>query len=142
MPRSHFQYLNTIPTDTVFFLLGLFPKSAQIWVNVRYPFRKHRDEIKKIDIRNQNLLGSLDLEEFTSLEKILCSHNKISSLNLANSITVISCGNNKFFQQDLSIFSHLVNLKELWLENNNFVDSLQPLHGLSNLELLNIVIPM
>jgi hypothetical protein len=47
-------------------------------------------------------------------------------------------GNNNFPEQDLTLFSHLVKLEVLNLENNNFVGSLKPLKNLVNLRSLDI----
>jgi Leucine-rich repeat (LRR) protein len=55
-----------------------------------------RIEIKKLDIRKQNLEGSLDLSDFSSLEKLYCSNNQLTNLNLSNclELTILNCAGN------------------------------------------------
>jgi len=49
--------------------------NAQKWLDKRYPNKKQRQEVEKIDADNQNLEGDLDLDDFSSLEEINISGN-------------------------------------------------------------------
>jgi Leucine-rich repeat (LRR) protein len=57
--------------------------------------------------------------------------------NLSN-LTSLNVSDNKFPVQTLSAFSSLSSLKELFINSNNFVGSLQPIRNLIALKELNI----
>jgi Leucine-rich repeat (LRR) protein len=159
----------------------------------KYP-EKQRDKIYEIYISSQDLKGHLKLENFSNLEKLDCSHNKFTEIEINNCLGLkkINCSNNQliklniqkcldlkflccsnnlltnldlskntkleqlnisnndFSEQDLSFLSHLMNLKDLQLENyynteraklniyNRFYGSLEPLKDMSELAWLNI----
>src|SRR6266545_3380298 len=91
----------------------------QVYLDYFYP-QKERIDIKKMDISKKNLTGTLDCSDFVNLEELDCSSNKLTSLNLNNCLKLrtLNCYNNNFAEQDLSIFSHLVNLEELRIGND------------------------
>ncbi|KLL02867.1 MAG: hypothetical protein MRECE_40c006 [Mycoplasmataceae bacterium CE_OT135] len=133
----------------------------QEYLNQNYP-QDQRNTIKKLDIGEKNLTGSLDLRDFVNLEILYCYDNQLTTLNLTNcrQLKRISCSsnnlsdlklpysateqltslniNNNNFSGDLSLFSHLVNLEWLWIGNNRFIGSLQPLQNLTKLKILDI----
>ncbi|KLL04767.1 MAG: hypothetical protein MRERV_12c030 [Mycoplasmataceae bacterium RV_VA103A] len=120
--------------------------------------------------------GELNLSAYPNLEKVVISGHYLKSpltklevtdcLNLKelefynNLLTELECSkniklekltffSNNFLKQDLSMFSHLVNLKTLWFGNydkerikndiyNRFYGSLKPLQNLTRLEWLSI----
>jgi Leucine-rich repeat (LRR) protein len=49
--------------------------NAQEWLDEKYPNKKQRQAIEKIDAGNQNLEGDLDLDDFSSLKEINVSGN-------------------------------------------------------------------
>ncbi|RHZ36158.1 leucine-rich repeat domain-containing protein [endosymbiont GvMRE of Glomus versiforme] len=145
---------------------------VQNYLDTIFP-KKKREEIAKLDISRKNLTGSLDLNDFVNLERLNCSDNQLSHLYLTNynklieikcssnklkainfpeqveKLTILDIRNNNFPKQDLSLFSHLVNLKELKIGNdhraktkqgiyNRFSGSLKPLQNLSQLYELDI----
>jgi Leucine-rich repeat (LRR) protein len=58
--------------------------NAQDWLDNNYP-KETRKEIKKLNINRNNLEGYLNLNGFLNLEKLDCSNNKITSLDLSSS---------------------------------------------------------
>ena len=125
---------------------------------------KTRQQITNLDIYGQNLEGSLDLSDFSSLKELNCSSNYLTELTVNDCLQLkkINCGWNNLsnldwltalsqlvkleelnirynnFTTDLTWLIPLVNLKELGLSDNNFYGSLEPLTQLSKLEELNI----
>ncbi|CAG8742560.1 4245_t:CDS:2, partial [Racocetra persica] len=101
--------------------VGLEPKDTE-FANENYP-KNQRKEITKLNISSKNLQGILDLSDFVNLEELNCSGNKLTFLKLDNCLKLrrIYCGKNNFPEQDLSMFSHLVNLEKLWMDNNRFI---------------------
>jgi Leucine-rich repeat (LRR) protein len=100
-----------------------------------------------------NKLTNLKLSSLTQLEFFTCNNNYMSSLDLFSlspkTLVVLNVSNNNFPQQDLSLFSHLVNLEYLWIGNDNedkikqgicnrFIGSLEPLKDLDRLVSLYI----
>jgi len=56
-------------------------------------------DIKIIDISNKNIIGILNLKQFTNLEKLDCSHNNITQLiNLSNKLKYLNCSYNKIIK--------------------------------------------
>jgi len=114
---------------------------ARLWLNQNYP-PDQRNQIKYLEISGKGLWGSLDLTDFVNLEELYCYDNQLTGINFAdslfNKLRVLHIGNNNFPEQDLTLFSHLVKLEVLNLENNNFVGSLKPLKNLVNLRSLDI----
>lgn len=152
---------------------------AQEWLDKYYPKKgtclrkrkygeKHEDygqtrtQITKLDIRELNLEGSLDLSDFPNLEELRCYENKLTSLNVSKcdklkelwcshshltqipyptnpeQLTTLNIGNNKLLPQDLTFLSQFRNLEGLWIYNNLFFGSLEPLKDLIKLRELDI----
>ncbi|CAH1755901.1 1415_t:CDS:10 [Entrophospora sp. SA101] len=129
---------------------------------------------KELDISEKSLEGSLDLSDFVNLESLNCINNRLTILNVGacnklrelycknnclisinypisnpEKLTNLSIRNNNLPKQDLSAFSKFVNLKGLYVGNdeqekikqginNHFVGSLEPLKNLTNLKILDI----
>jgi hypothetical protein len=144
-------------------------KPAQEYLNIYYP-KNQRKEITNLDISSKNLTGSLDLSDFVNLEELNCRGNELTSLSINNcaklkkincygnkladlevsgleQLEEIWCYNNNFSVRDLSIFSHLVELRSLDVSNdsqekinqniyNHFTGSLEPLKNLTKLKIL------
>jgi Leucine-rich repeat (LRR) protein len=168
---------------------------AQEWLDKCYP-KSDRRNVIELDIRNNNLEGSLNLKKFDNLKKFCCRGNKFTNLDISgcakleeldcsfNSLTsltlpnlreirrfscsdnylkdikILGClsvdklislniANNDFLKQNLSFFSQFINLKLLWIGNDNekklkegiynkFCGSLKPLEDLTRLKSLNI----
>ncbi|CAG8609368.1 1875_t:CDS:1, partial [Scutellospora calospora] len=111
------------------------------YLDSEYPKEK-RKETFVIEISNKDLNGILDLKDFENLEKLNCSFNKItdidisccyklqelvclnnnlistdflSSLPFPEKITYLNIANNNFAESDLSFLSKFVSLEELRL---------------------------
>ena len=113
----------------------------------------HLTNLESLGCQN-NQLTQLDLPNPNKINWINASDNylvDLSFLNSLNSERLISLDleNNNFPQQDLSIFSQFINLKELGIGNtseekisqgiyNRFFGSLEFLRNLTKLETLNI----
>lgn len=115
---------------------------AQKWLDKKYP-KETRDEIVFLTIDSRNLEGELELEGFSSLERIEGFKNKLTKLEIINCPKVsylnisynlfeklgslgnlvperlvsLSIHNNNFSQQDLSCFSRFINLEYLYIDN-------------------------
>lgn len=131
-------------------------------------------KLEKLDC-SDNELTSLDLSKCVDLTELNCSFNKLKDLDFpkslkklkrfscsdnyltclnyslfnANKLIYFNIADNNFLEQDLSDVSELVNLKLLWIGNDNedkidkniynkFYGSLKSLKELKNLESLNI----
>ncbi|CAG8567021.1 1305_t:CDS:2 [Ambispora gerdemannii] len=70
---------------------------AQEWLDKKY-FTKIRKTTTKLDVKNKNLEGSLDLKEFTNLQKLDCSDNLLTELDIrgCSKLTKLYCHNNHF----------------------------------------------
>ncbi|CAG8562145.1 12895_t:CDS:2, partial [Racocetra persica] len=105
---------------------------AQEYINQEYPingtcqikevypnnFGKTREEIKELSIYSKDLEGELDLSDFKNLEKLSCSYNYLTNLNINNckKLKEISCHTNQLTTLNLS---NLAELKELlWCSDN------------------------
>nr|CAG8454484.1 11754_t:CDS:2 [Entrophospora candida] len=148
--------------------------------NLKEISNKYSAKIVKLVISNCPQLGKVEIGELGSVKELICENlpnldwlkcNNLSECfnldllnccdNLLTEIKLSSEGgkmerlyikNNNFPEQDLSIFSHLVNLKQLLIGNddsekldrgrrsiyNRFCGSLEPLYGLTKLEGLDI----
>ena len=95
------------------------PENAQKLINDSYP-KERRSKIRRLNISDKNLEGSLDLSDFVSLEKFNCSNNQLTNLILSNltKLQEINCSNNKLTDLDLSSCS---SLKELHCRDNKLV---------------------
>jgi len=120
-------------------------KSAQEYLDTVYP-QEQRKGITNLNVSKKKLTGSLDLRDFVSLEKLNCSWNQLSDLNLsdcnqlkylechnnylqdlklpsrAEKLTTLDVSNNNLSERDLSMFSHLVNLESLEAGNKVIMD--------------------
>jgi len=130
--------------------------NVQEWMDQNYP-RERKIKVTHLDIRYNNLEGSLNLEGFTSLEWISCSDNKLVSVELANlpKLRDFYCCNNKITSlkvnncPEISLFDFKINmvesfdfqslnpkkLKHLEVQNNKFLpQDLSFLEPFTNLE--------
>lgn len=110
---------------------------AQTYLDWKYP-QILINTTTYLYISYRNLANSLDLTDFINLEKLYCSGNKLTSLNLNNCLKLkeIDCRDNNL--QDLSTFKNLVNLEKLNIRNNPLTGSLEPLQSLGKLRELDI----
>src|SRR5438128_178551 len=82
--------------------------NAQEWLNNRpeYNTVEKRNEVKELIIVSQEekLEGKLDLSDFVNLEKLICSSNKLTELNLGkcSKLIFLDCYNNELTSLDLS----------------------------------------
>ena len=96
-------------------------------------------------------MTELDSINCDQLKHLNCGCNLLTSLDLTNNcqLELLGVSNNNFSEQELSWLSHLVNLKELYLRNddqekikqgiyNRFVGSLKFLKEANKLERLDI----
>lgn len=144
------------------------------WGNSHRDYGKTRKEITKLNISSQNLTGELDLTTFPHLETLACEHNQLTQLSLPrtnrireiwaannllttinwtalnpDTLTTLSLSNNNLAPTELTVFSPLVNLEKLWINNeekkikagtyNRFEGSLAPLSALTKLKRLSII---
>ncbi|CAG8495737.1 7585_t:CDS:1 [Diversispora eburnea] len=115
--------------------------NAQHWLDDSYS-KEEIKEIKRLDINNKGLTGSLDLSDFFSLEWLNCSNNKLTSLDLKScqKLEEIHCYSNEIKEINLTKLDQLrkldagynlltdldfsafnaENLLELKLHSNNF----------------------
>jgi len=95
----------------------------------KYPKKEEKVKIKKLDISNKDLEGSLNLENFTNLEKLDCSGNLLTSLDLTSckveKLAKLNVDSNNFTSQDLSFFSNFTNLEYLQITATSFSGSLK-----------------
>jgi GTP-binding protein EngB required for normal cell division len=135
---------------------------AQEWLDCFYPL-EIRNTITYLDISSANLTGDLDLSDLVKLTKLDCRFNKLNSVKLINcyqlkelwgaynqltdlvlptsaaeQLTHLSLSQNNFPAQNLTCFSHLVNCRELFINNNPWTGSLAPLSHLTKLQELRI----
>jgi glutaredoxin-related protein len=102
-----------------------------------------RDD-EDLDLSHLELEGTLIIDGWKKLKSLNVGNNQLSQTNFLNSINsknlnYLSIHSNKFEKkQDLEIFSKFDNLKELYINNNNFFGSLDPLVSMNDLRELNI----
>lgn len=138
-------YYRIAPWRQALSLLGeekLRKQNAQQWLDKNYP-REIRKNIVFLFINDKNLKGYLDLKDFPNLEKVDCSDNKLTGLDLSNcsKLTHLYCDNNLFTDLNfLKILPHPEKLKELYLERNEKLSrrNLDFLVSFIELEELNI----
>ncbi|CAG8552065.1 15770_t:CDS:2 [Racocetra persica] len=116
--------------------------SSENYLDCFYP-QEQRKTIKELGISSKNLESNLDLNDFINLEELNCSQNKLTALKINNclqlrkldcnnnclqdlvlpfeseKLTELDVRNNNFSERDLSMFSHLVNLKYLGVGNRS-----------------------
>jgi len=91
---------------------------------------------------DKNLIGKLDLSDFTKLEKLNCSYNQLTSLNLSGcqNLTELDCSNNEFVNTNfLRTIPNQEKLEKLKLNNNQELkEKLNFLTPFAALKVLNI----
>jgi len=127
-------------------------KSAKEYLDAIY-HPKQRDTVKELILNDKNLKGVLDLSDFVNLERLFCLNNELTDLKLPNQVikqlTDLDIKSNNFPEQELLMFSQMINLKGLSIGNfdkekieqgiyNRFEGSLEPLKDLNKLEYLYI----
>jgi Leucine-rich repeat (LRR) protein len=119
-------------------------------------------QLKKISIGSLKKFQQLTLDNLPNLRELDCGRNNLTKLEITNcpNLEEIDCSNNQLseikfpsaareklevlnlwansFNQDLSSFKDLVNLKHLYLGSNDFYGSLEFLKNLRKLEILSI----
>lgn len=115
--------------------------NAQEWLDENYP-KEQRGELTNLDIRKNNLKGSIIFERFDNLEYLTCGDNEITNVKLNNlpklttfcccnaelsKLTVNNCPNISHFDCKLNLIKefdfdslNFEKLKYLELYNNNF----------------------
>ncbi|CAI2168951.1 2370_t:CDS:2 [Funneliformis geosporum] len=85
--------------------------NAQEYINKQYPTKEERKEVAKLLFFGE-LEGELDLSDFVNLKILVCSDNKLTSLNLSNcqQLERINCENNLLIGLDVRNCSNLVRL--------------------------------
>ena len=85
----------------------------------------NKARIRYLDLSNRELVGEMNLKDFTNLKSINASNNKLENLNFLNSLTnkdkieKINCWGNGIKEIDLAeILTNFPNLKWLNCENN------------------------
>jgi hypothetical protein len=142
-------------------------KTAQEWLDKHYPKQatgqKKRENVIFLNINGKNLEGDLKLESFTNLERLDCSFNQLTNLDLSGcqSLTHFNCSwnnfintsfletipnknkeklevlrinNNEKIKENLEFLTSFIGLTTLNLENCLFFGSLEPLKNMSKLE--------
>lgn len=173
-PSWYDNYYRIAPWRQALNLLGekrFREQNTEQWLNKNYPKEnieetKKRENIAFLTINDKSLEGHLDLRDFIKLEKLDCSDNKLTSLDLSNcsKLTHLYCDNNSFadldflktlpcpnklkeiylednkelFRQKLDFLTSYTELTELNVENCPFYGSLKPLKDLSKLERIYI----
>lgn len=90
---------------------NIIKKNAQEWIEKTYP-KLIQKNLKKLDISNQNLEGSLDLNYFAKLEELNCSNNSLTALVL------FGCPKLKKLEADKGVAVYaLKSTKDLLLNN-------------------------
>jgi hypothetical protein len=80
-----------------------------------------------------------EISNFNVKKNSLSDSTFISNIN-PEKLTFLDVGSNNFPPQDLSVFSNLINLKELYF-GNGFIGSLETLKGLTRLKSLGLFTP-
>jgi|SRR6185437_14251499 len=115
--------------------------NAQDYINQKYS-QERRKNIRELDFSgknksyNEKLKGSLNLEEFVNLEKLNCSSNKITELDLTNcpNLKNLDCSFNGLTSLDVS---NCLNLTEINCYNNYLTNIYLPTDS-EKLELINL----
>lgn len=104
--------------------------NAQQYINQLHPKEK-RSKITKLNLVNKDLKGELSLEGFVNLEKLDCSKNGLTGLNLTDcpKITELFCGDNYLTELNLQ---NLTKLEILDIRNTNIDNILKHLPNLKN----------
>ncbi|CAG8576484.1 290_t:CDS:10, partial [Scutellospora calospora] len=90
-------------------------KNETSWID---NFGKTREEIKELNIDEKGLEGGLDLSDFKNLEKLFCSYNCLTNLNVNNSeLKELECFNNYLTQ--ITYPTNLEQITYLNISDNN-----------------------
>ncbi|RGB40275.1 hypothetical protein C1646_663991 [Rhizophagus diaphanus] len=111
---------------------------AQKYLKDNYPTKKEREKETRLVINKKNLDGCLDLSDFINLEKIDCSENQITSLDISkNKLLIdINCSNNKLTSLDLR---NCLNIKSVTANCNQLNELKLPDSNSEKLEYLNLL---
>lgn len=92
------------------------PKRAQEYLDCFYS-QEVREKTTELRISENNLTGTLDLNEFVNLEELDCSNNNLDNLILVNcsNLKKLICYSNQLTNLDIS---SCLNLKELMCSSN------------------------
>jgi hypothetical protein len=116
--------------------------NARIWLEsqAKYNTKEKREKVTELDISNKNLQGELDLSDFVNLKELVCNGNKLTFLNISKQTRLesLTVSKNNFPSENPTWLSHLVNLKELYIRQNNFTGSLEFIRNMNKLEVLDI----
>jgi serine/threonine protein kinase len=90
-----------------------------------WDFGKTRAEITRLDIREKGLEGNCDLSDFKNCEKLDCSNNYLTNLEVNNcgKLKEINCKNNQLITLNLS---NLAELETLLCSNNYLTQIVYP----------------
>ncbi|RGB40090.1 hypothetical protein C1646_664139 [Rhizophagus diaphanus] len=79
-------------------------KNTRKYIDKRYPIIGDRKKLNELIMTNENLEGHLDLTDFINLEKLQCSKNKLTSLDISKNekLIEIDCSQNNLFSLDLT----------------------------------------
>ncbi|CAI2199760.1 12642_t:CDS:2, partial [Funneliformis geosporum] len=116
-----------------------------------YP-KESRKDVNELSVENKNLEGSLDLSDFKNLEKLDCSHNQLTNLNLSQNSQLEEIYVDKFPKNETSEYLgcegkkrneiEKLNISEKGLEGNldlnDFVNLKELNCSKNNLTSLNI----
>jgi AIG1 family/Leucine Rich repeats (2 copies) len=110
------------------------------WLDKDYPFEYERKKLTVLDMSKRNLKGRLSLKGFTNLERLNCSNNQLTSLDLSDcpNLIELKCNNNQL--TNLNFLKSVSNLEKLEIQDNKNLSSqsLRILENLNKLEELNI----
>jgi Leucine-rich repeat (LRR) protein len=92
--------------------------NAQEYINENYP-QEERKNVTELLINDKNLEGKLDVNDFINLEKLDCSHNKLTGLSISKNLKlqVINVRENQIVA-NLNNFFHLRELEKLDLSSS------------------------
>ncbi|CFW92729.1 protein of unknown function (Leucine rich repeat domain) [endosymbiont DhMRE of Dentiscutata heterogama] len=99
---------------------------AQTWLETEYNTQQKRTQTIELKIGSnflgQELIGSLNLNDFTNLKKLYCYNNKLTTLVLTNCIQLeeLYCYHNQL--TNLSLPKHCPNLTKLYCANNQLTN--------------------
>src|SRR5207248_1674811 len=87
--------------------------TVQEYIDQTYPTKEERRKITFLNLEGKDLEGILDLSEFTSLEKLNCSRNELTNLEVSKceKLTDFNCCYNLL--DDLDFLKKLPNPKKL-----------------------------
>src|SRR4051812_39863916 len=95
--------------------------NAQEYLDQNYPLSE-RKEIKELNLNYKDLVGTLDLSDFSKLEELDCSSNNLTDLITNNCVNLVKivCHNNKLINLDIS---NNENLTELYCGGNKSLNT-------------------